>query len=92
MINYKIELTKAFFEDLEKLDNSVRILIFKYLKKLENSTQPRAYGKELSGNLSGLVRFRINNYRLITKFEEDKLIIYALSVGKRSSIYKRFKV
>ena len=38
--------------------------------------------------MAGLYRFRINNYRLITKIEEEKLIIYALRLGHRSKIYE----
>ncbi len=89
MKNYKIELTKGFYKDLEKLDNSVRILIFKYLKKLEKSLDPKTYGKRLTGNLYGLYRYRVSNYRIIVKYEEEKLIIYGIAAGHRSTIYKR---
>lgn len=89
MKNYKIVRTNVFDENFKRMDNSIKILILKYLKKLENSADPKAYGKELSGNFAGLHRFRVNNYRIITKIEEDKLIILALAVGKRSTIYNR---
>ena len=92
MMNYKIIYTTEFEKDLGKLDNSIRILIFKYIKKLENSEDPKAYWKELSGNFAGLYRFRVNSYRIIMKIEDNKLIIYALVVGKRSTIYNRFKI
>lgn len=92
MKNYKIIRTNVFDENFKKLDNSVKILILKYLKKLENSEDPKAYGKELSGNFAGLYRFRVNSYRIIIKIEDDKLIIYALAVGKRSTIYSRYKI
>ena len=88
MMSYKFISTIKFKEDLSKLDNSVVKTILKYIKKLELSDNPKAYGKELSGNMAGLYRFRINNYRLITKIEEEKLIIYALGLGHRSKIYK----
>lgn len=88
MMNYKFISTIKFKEDLSKLDNSVVKTILKYIKKLELSDNPKAYGKELGGNMAGLYRFRINNYRLITKIEEKKLIIYALGLGHRSRIYE----
>ena len=88
MMNYKFISTIKFKEDLSKLDNSVVKTILKYIKKLELSDNPKVYGKELSGNMAGLYRFRINNYRLITKIEEKKLIIYALGLGHRSKIYE----
>ena len=64
MMNYKFISTIKFKEDLSKLDNSVVKTILKYIKKLELSDNPKAYGKELSGNMAGLYRFRINNYRI----------------------------
>ena len=89
MIPYKVIKTDDFVNDFKKLDNSVKINIFENtLKKLELSDNPKAYGKLLSGELSGLYRFRINNYRLITKIEDQKLIIYALGLGIRSKIYE----
>ena len=89
---YKIITTVEFDKEFDKLDNSSKILILKYLKKLENTEKSKEYGKELTGNFSGLYRFKINNYRLITKIYEKEIIIYALSIGKRDTIYKRFKV
>ena len=88
MMSYKFISTIKFKEDLSKLDNSVVKTILKYIKKLELSDNPKAYGKELGGNMAGLYRFRINNYRLITKIEEEKLIIYALGLSHRSKIYE----
>jgi len=64
MMSYKFISTIKFKEDLSKLDNSVVKTILKYIKKLELSDNPKAYGKELSGNMAGLYRFRINNYRI----------------------------
>lgn len=92
MMTYKILRTPNFEKDFEKLDNSVKILILKYLKKLEKTENPRAYAKELVGNFTGLCRFRVGNYRIIAKLEDDKLIIYALALGKRETIYTRYKV
>ena len=51
---YKVIKTDDFVNDFKKLDNSVKINILKYIKKLELSDNPKAYGKLLSGELSGL--------------------------------------
>ena len=47
MMSYKFISTIKFKEDLSKLDNSVVKTILKYIKKLELSDNPKAYGKEL---------------------------------------------
>ena len=87
MMNYKFISTIKFKEDLSKLDNSVVKTILKYIKKLELSDNLKAYGKELGGNMAGLYRFRINNYRIITKFESGKFTIEGLAAGHRRNIY-----
>ena len=92
MMSYKFISTIKFKEDLSKLDNSVVKTILKYIKKLELSDNPKAYGKELSGNMAGLYWFRINNYRIITKFENDKFTIEGLAAGHRRNIYNIYIV
>lgn len=92
MTSYKVVRTNIFDENFKKLDNSIKILILKYLKKLETTANPRAYGKELSGNFAGLYRFRVSNYRIIASIEDEKLVICTLTVGHRSTIYKRFRI
>ena len=87
MMPYKVIKTDNFVNNFKKLDNSIKISILKYIKKLELSDNPKAYGKELSGNMAGLYRFRINNYRIITKFENDKFTIKGLAAGHRRNIY-----
>ena len=92
MTSYKVVRTNVFDENFKKLDNSIKILILKYLKKLETTDNPRAYGKELSGNFTGLYRFRVSNYRIIASIEDEKLVICTLTVGHRITIYKRFRI
>ena len=92
MASYKVVRTNIFDENFKKLDNSIKILILKYLKKLETTANPGAYGKELSGNFAGLYRFKISNYRIIASIEDEKLVICTLTVGHRSTIYKRFRI
>ena len=60
-MSYKFISTIKFKEDLSKLNSSVVKTILKYIK----SDNPKAYGKELSGNMVGLYRFRINNYNKV---------------------------
>ena len=82
MIPYKVIKTDNFVNTFKKLDNSIKINILKYIKKLELSDNPKAYGKELSTNMVGLYRFRI-----ITKFESGKFTIEGLAAGHRRNIY-----
>ena len=63
------------------------ILILKYIKKLENSENLKAYGKQLSGNLAGEHSFRVSDYRILAIIEDNELKIYAIKIGYRSKVY-----
>ena len=88
MMSYKFIPTIKFKEDLKELDGSVVKFILKYIKKLENSENPKAYGKELSGNMVGLYRFRVSDYRIVAKFINNTFIIQGLGIGHRKNVYK----
>ncbi|MDY3740898.1 MAG: type II toxin-antitoxin system RelE/ParE family toxin [Selenomonadaceae bacterium] len=55
---------------------------------MEGCSDPRQHGKALTANLSGLWRYRIEDYRVIVKIVDDELIIVAVSIDHRKQIYK----
>ena len=56
--------------------------------KNTNITDLFTFGKELSGNMVGLYRFRVSDYRIVAKFVKDTFIVQGLGVGHRKNIYK----
>lgn len=86
---YKIEYTKSVIKKIQKLDKPTREQIYYWIdKNLVNVENPRLYGKSLTGNLKGLWRYRIGDYRLICEIEDEKLIIIAVDIGHRKEIYR----
>ena len=89
IVKFSVEYTKDVIKDLKKLDNytkqMIKIWIEKHLAGCEN---PRAFGKALKGNLQGRWRYRIGDYRLLCKIEDEKMVIVAITVGHRKEIYK----
>ena len=73
------------------LTKSAQIQILKYLKKIENLENPRDFGKALSGNLKNYWRYRVGDYRLICKIQENELIIVVVAINRISKIYEIFK-
>lgn len=61
--------------------------ILSYLKTLTALENPKDRGKGLVGNLSGLWRYRIGDYRVICHINNGELIITALELGHRRDIY-----
>ncbi|MDO4198675.1 MAG: type II toxin-antitoxin system RelE/ParE family toxin [Erysipelotrichaceae bacterium] len=87
---YRIETAPGFEKELKKLDHyTIRFIKAWIDKNLKNCTDPRIHGKALTGNLKGLWRYRIGDYRLICRIEDEKLVILALNIGHRKEIYRK---
>ena len=87
---WNIEVSPAADLELSKLDAqySKRILKFLHerLAKLEN---PRSLGKALQGSRLGeFWKYRVGDYRLICKIEDDRVVVLVLRVGHRKEIYR----
>ena len=71
-----------------KLDASVRNRIKKWIdKNLVDCENPRLHGKALQGDWDGHWRYRVGDYRIIAKIEDDKVIIFVVKIDKRGEIY-----
>ena len=51
---------------------------------------PRAHGKALTAQFKECWRYRVGNYRLIAKIEDERILILILSIGHRRDIYKKY--
>jgi mRNA interferase RelE/StbE len=88
MKRYALVYSKEALRDLKKLDNSVSRVIYAWLKKnTDGCSDPRIHGKGLTANRSGQWRYRVGNYRIICKIEDDKVIVLVLTIGHRSEVY-----
>jgi len=87
---WKVELSAAADRDLGKLDpqHAKRILkfLFERLARLEN---PRSIGQGLQGQRFGeFWKYRVGDYRMVCKIEDDRVLILVLRVGHRREIYR----
>ena len=88
MKRYALVYSKEALRDLKKLDSSVSRVIYAWLKKnIDGCSNPRIHGKGLTANRSGQWRYRVGNYRIICKIEDDKVIVLVLTIGHRSTVY-----
>ncbi len=97
---WKIEYFVEVKEDLEKLDNSQRIIVLEAIKKVSKNPLPNyqgGYGKPLGnyGNnkLSGYFKIKLKKHgiRVIYKILEDDEImrIVVISIRDNSIVYKK---
>jgi len=87
-MSYSLETTARFDKEFKKLDKYTQRMIKAWIdKNLDGCEDPRQHGKGLTANRNGQWRYRIGDYRLICRIEDDRLVILALNVGHRREIY-----
>lgn len=88
-MTWKIEYTDTAKHQLKKLDKQVAKRIMDYMdKRIGHTTNPKDFGKVLSGPLGGLWRYRVGDYRIICEIHNKTLRILVLDIGNRKDIYK----
>ena len=89
---YKLQYSKQALKQLHKLDKPIRLILIKWIENnLLYCDNPYAIPqyKELKGNLSSYIRYRVGNYRIICTVYEQILTIEIVSVGHRKEVYRR---
>ena len=87
-MKYKVIIRQKAEKQLNKLDDSMKLKIMRYIKQnLNNTDNPKKFGKALRYNLKGFWRYRVENYRIIAKIEKDELVILIVQINKRDKIY-----
>jgi mRNA interferase RelE/StbE len=87
-MGYKVIFSNTSLRTLNKLDNSIRTKIIKFLDREALKENPRAFGKVLQYKLSGLWRYRVENFRILADIRNDVLIVLIIDIGHRSDVYK----
>lgn len=87
-MTWKIEFDSDVEKDLRKLGATAQKRILTFLKKrIATTDDPRAHGKTLTGDFSGLWRYRVGDYRIISKIEDNVFTVLVVKVGHRKEIY-----
>jgi mRNA interferase RelE/StbE len=87
--DWRVEFDAAAAKELKKLVTGEQRRILKYLReRIAGANDPRRLGTALSGDFAGLWRYRVGDYRLIAKIEDDRLVVLVLRVGHRREVYR----
>ncbi len=88
MSDFNIAETKEFQKNIAKLETKIytkiKTIVYPRLRKNPH------FGpniKKLKGELAGVYRYRVGNYRLFYVIEEEKLIVIATSIAHRQGAY-----
>ncbi len=87
---YNVELSESADRELSKLDAQQAKLILKFLhQRVAKLDDPRSIGEALHGSRLGeFWKYRVGDYRLISKIEDDRLVVLVLRIGHRKEIYR----
>jgi mRNA interferase RelE/StbE len=86
----RIELSAQVDRDLGKLDPQQSKRILKFLReRVARLDNPRSIGQALQGSKLGeFWKYRVGDYRLICKIEDNPLLILVLRLGHRREVYR----
>lgn len=87
---WKIEVSPSAERDLAKLDAQHSKRILKFLnERVAKLDDPRSIGKAMQGpSLGEFWGYRVGDYRIICKIEDDRVVVLVLRVGHRREIYR----
>lgn len=85
---WTIEVDPRAARQLKRLDPAIQREILDYLRnRIATAESPRRFGKPLKGRQFGLWRYRVRDYRIICRLEDQHLVALVVEVGHRSRIY-----
>lgn len=85
---YKLELTdtaKKSFDHIMRSDTKLGTRLANAINRL---IQAPSLGVPLRGELKGLLKYRVGNYRILYQIHKTKLIITVIDIGHRREIYR----
>jgi len=87
---WTVEISAFAQKQLRKLDKPAARRILDWLDdRIEGCRDPRHFGEPLKGDLAGLWRYRIGDFRVICEVQDGRAVVLALSIGHRREIYRR---
>ena len=86
---WRVEFDKDAARDLRKLGHDAQRQILRYLRqRIATTEDPRRFGRALTNDLKGLWRYRVGDFRIVAKIEDDRFIVLVLTVGHRREVYE----
>jgi mRNA interferase RelE/StbE len=81
---YTTNFKNRYFDNLSKFE---KIKIRKFIQE-KLCFEPHFFGEPLKGNLLGLWKARIGNYRIIYQIKTEEIIIIIIKINHRKDVYK----
>ncbi len=87
---WRIEFDARALDDLRKLGTTPRVRILRFLEeRVACAEDPRQLGKALSGDKTGFWRYRVGDYRILVRIEDQRLLVLVIAIGHRQEVYRK---
>lgn len=81
---WRIEFVPAAAKELKKLGKAEAARILATLEqRIATLDDPRSVGSALTGELGGLWRWRVGDYRIIARIEDKRIVILIVRVKRQ---------
>jgi len=88
-MSWTIRFNPKALAELSGLDRQIQKRILKFFtERLRLHNNPRQLGAALTGELVGLWKYRIGDYRTICQINDKEITVLVLKVGHRKDVYK----
>ena len=85
---WRVEFDPDAARDLRKLGAVAERAILRYLRqRIATAADPRRFGKPLTGDMKGLWRYRVGDYRIVASIEAGRFVVLVVTVGHRRQVY-----
>jgi mRNA interferase RelE/StbE len=87
---YAVEILPSALRGINELDAVPRRRILKFLyERVARLNDPRSIGQALKGSdLSEYWKYRVGDYRVICKIQDDRLVVLVVRIGHRREVYR----
>jgi mRNA interferase RelE/StbE len=87
--SWRVEINRTTQKQIKKLDRTAQGLIVRFLRERVLATDnPRQWGKPLLGDKGGLWRYRVGDYRLICRIQDELVTVLVVGGGHRKDMYR----
>lgn len=86
---WRIDFNPHARDDLARLDREVQRRILRLLReRVAVLDDPRQLGDALAGKLKGLWKYRVGDYRIIARIEDEVVRVLVVRIGHRRQVYR----
>ena len=76
-------------DDLKKLDQHTQRRVVRFLQeRIAGHHNPRDFGKPLTGDKVGLWRYRVGEYRVVCRIDDEQQAVLVLRIAHRKDVYR----